>query len=153
MLKNISYAVLGALICAMIGLAHAGVGTVPQNGFATVDGTWLNGLANGLNRSYQYGLTGAGTTQATAAQLPSQVAILEADTVASSSGFNLPPAYKGTEILFYNNGANTATIYPAVANNPNTSAQDTINNSTSLSVSSHTAEIFFSPKDGIWAAK
>jgi len=35
-----------------VGTAFAVVGQVPINGFAAVDGTWLNGLANGLNYSY-----------------------------------------------------------------------------------------------------
>lgn len=155
MFKNLANMALGAIIFAAISAAYATVGIVPAPGFNLTDGAWLNGLAGGLNGVYQYGITAAGTTQATATQIPSGVALLEVDTTASSTGVALPSCLKGTDFYLYNNGANTLTIYPAVANNPVTAAQDTINNATSLSggVASHAAEIFFCAKDGVWAAK
>jgi hypothetical protein len=57
--------------------------------------------------------------------------------------------------LLYNNGANTLAVYPAIANNPVTAAQDTINNGTSLSggLATHTPEVFSCAKNGVWAAK
>ena len=148
--------IVGAVVAASISAsATVGIPPNPANGPSLVDGTWLNGLAGGLNNSYQYGLTGAGTNQATATQFPSGYELLEADTVAGSTGFALPFAYQGTEIYFYNNGANTATIYPNVTNNPSLSpaAQDTINNGTSITVASHTGELFFCAKNGVWFAK
>ena len=98
--------------------------------------------------------TAAGTTQATATQIPSGIYLVEADTVASSTGVNLPPCLQGTQLFIYNNGAQTLTVYPAVANNPITAAQDTINNSTSLSApASHVPEMFMCAKNGVWGAK
>jgi hypothetical protein len=147
----------GAALCLVfLGIiAHAAVGTAPGTGFQLVDGAWLNGLAGGLNNTYQSGLTAAGTTQATATQIPSGIYLVEVDTAAASTGVNLPPCLPGTELNLYNNGANTLSVYPAVANNPVTAAQDTINNGTSLSggMATHTAEFFFCAKAGVWAAK
>lgn len=148
------FAVLAAVFAAG-SIAYATVGTppIPSNGMGLVDGTWLNGLAGGLNSSYQYGLTAAGTTQATATQLPSGMKLMETDTVGSSTGVALPFCYQGTEFKLYNNGAQTLTVYPNVTNNPTTGVQDTINNGTSVTMTTHTAEEFFCAKTGIWAAK
>ena len=146
----IAIGIAGAML---LGHAFAVTGTPPVSGFQLVDGTWLNGLAGGINNSYIYNLTAAGTTQGTGVQIPSAYQTVEFDTVAASTGANLPFAYQGTEMYVYNNGANTLTIYPNALNNPLTSAQDTINNTTSVTVSSHTADIFFSAKNGVWAAK
>ena len=129
------------------------IGTPPGTGLGLVDGAWLNALAGGLNNTYISGLTAAGTTQANAAQIPSGYYSVEADTVAASTGLNLPPAFAGTDLLFYNNGANTVTIYPAVANNPITGVQDTINNTTSITVATHVAQAFTCAKNGIWFSK
>lgn len=132
-----------------------GVGTPPVAGPQLVDGTWLQGVAGGVNYTTAYGLTAAGTTQATATQIPSGAYFVEVDTVPASSGLNLPPAYAGTGLQFYNNTSTTVTIYPALANNPLVSpaAQDTINNATSITVAGHAAELFWCAKNGIWAAK
>jgi hypothetical protein len=155
MFKTLRDMILGAIVCASIGAAMAVVGVppVPSNGPGLVDGTWLVGLAGGANSVYQYGISAAGTTQATATQMPAAIKLMEVDTAASSSGVALPFCYQGTEFGIYNNGANTLTVYPNVANNPITAAQDTIDNTTTVSVSSHTAEIFFCAKNGVWAAK
>ena len=155
MLKTILNMLCGALICGAVTAAFAITGTPPTQGPQLVDGTWLNGLAGGLNSTYQYGITAAGTTQATATQLPSGMKLMEVDTAASSTGVNLPPCLQGTEFGLYNNGAQTLAVYPAVANNPVTAAQDTINNGTSLSggINTHVAQIFFCAKNGVWASK
>lgn len=152
MLKKL--AVLAALLAGISG-AHAVTGTPPGTGPGLQDGQWLNGLAGGLNNNYQYGVTAAGTTQTTATQLPTGVLLIEIDTAAASTGVNLPPALQGNQFIVYNNGAQTVTVYPAVANNPVTGVQDTINNGTTLSggIASHTATEFFCAKNGIWAAK
>lgn len=152
MFKTIRDMLLGALLVAAIGHASALTGNPPQNGPGLVDGTWLNGLANGQNYSYQSGITAAGTTQATATQLPAAIYMLEADTVAGSTGVNAPPALPGTQFILYNNGSNTLTIYPAVANNPTTAAQDTINNATSITLTAHTSIAFACAKAGVWNA-
>jgi hypothetical protein len=151
-MKKVLFAAFAALLAGSIA-ALAITGTPPGTGFQLVDGAWLNGLAGGLNNAYVNGLTGAGTTQATCASIPSGDYLVEADTVASSTGFCLPFAYQGTDMLFYNNGAQTATIYPNAVNNPITAAQDTINNTTSVTVASHTSEAFSVAKNGVWFAK
>jgi hypothetical protein len=155
MFKTLRDMIFGALICAAIGSAMAVVGTPPSNGPGLPDGTWLNGLSGGQNFAYQYGITAAGTTQATSTQLPAGIYLLEIDTTASSTGVALPPCLQGTAVSLYNNGASTLAVYPAIANNPVTSAQDTINNGTSFSggIATHVSGIFFCAKNGVWAAK
>lgn len=129
-------------------------GTPPGTGPQLVDGTWLNGIAGGTNSSYQSGLTATGSSsQATALQLTSGYTIVEVDTVGANTGVALPAAFAGTEISVYNNGASTLTIYPQIANNPITAAQDTINNSTSTTATTHTGLYFFCAKNGVWCAK
>lgn len=154
MLKTIRDMAFGASVAAMIGAAMAATGIAPQNGFGMVDGTWLNGIANGQNYSYQSGITAAGTTQATATQLPAGVYLLEVDTAAASTGVAMAPCIPGVQSTLYNNGAQTLTIYPAVANNPllSPAAQDTINNATSITLTSHTQIAFSCAKAGVWAA-
>src|SRR5271157_3012954 len=145
MLKTLRDVLFGALVAGAVGAAMATVGTPPppNTGPALVDGVWLNGVIGGLNYSYQSGISAAGSAQTNATQLPSNIYLLETDTVAGSTGVNLPPALQGTALLLYNNGGSTLTVYPAVANNPVTAAQDTINNGTSVSVSSHAGALFF----------
>lgn len=140
-------------VVAGVTAAFGLIGTPPGTGPQLIDGGWLNGLAGGLNNLYVSGLTAAGTTQATAASIPSGYYLVEADTVASGTGFALPFAVPGTDLLFYNNGANTVTIYPNVTNNPSTSAQDTINNTTSVTVTSHGSQSFSVAKAGNWFGK
>ena len=139
----------------MIGfLAHsATVGIAPTPGIQPVDGTWLIGLSGGLNNTFQSGITAAGTTQATATPLTSGIFLNEIDTAAASTGVNLPPCFAGTELSIYNNGAQTVTVYPAVANNPITVAQDTINNGTTTTIATHVLNAFSCAKNGVWATK
>ena len=61
------------------------------------------------------------------------------DRIDLASAFALPFAFPGSMLMLYNNTANNCTIYPGViANNSVTAgAQDTINNTTSLSLNSH----------------
>jgi hypothetical protein len=155
MIKTTLNMLAGALIAAAVTAALAVTGQVPVNGFQTPDGTWLNGVAAGLNFTYQSGFTAAGTTQATALQLPSGIYLMEVDTTAASTGVAVPPCLAGTALSIYNNGAQTLTIYPAIANNPVTAAQDTINNGTSLSggLASHVPVHFNCAKNGNWSAE
>jgi hypothetical protein len=152
MFKTLRDMLLGAVCCAAVGVAAAAVGTPPGTGPGLVDGAWLNGLAGGQNYTYQSGITAAGTTQATATALPTNIYLIEIDTVAASTGVNLPPCLPGTQMQIYNNGAQTLTIYPAVANNPLTAAQDTINNATSITLASHVATSPACAKAGNWYA-
>lgn len=147
----IGVVLIGAL--AVAAFAATGVAPTPGQGPALIDGNYLLGVANGVNASFQNGITAAGTTQATATQLPANITLIEVDTVAASTGVNLVPAQPGIELSIYNNGANTLTVYPTVPNNPVTAAQDTINNATSTTVASHTSLYCFSAKAGIWACK
>ena len=135
-------------------------GTPPFPGPQLIDGTFIGGgptapggVAGGQNIASISGLTAAGTTQATALAIPSGYKLVEMDTVASSTGVNLPQAFAGTEVSIYNNGAQTLTVYPAVPNNPNTAAQDTINNGTSTTQTTHTAKTYRCAKDGVWSAQ
>lgn len=152
MLKTIRDMLLGAFFAAAVSAAFAVTGQVPLPGFAAVDGSWLLGLSGGTNYTYQSGISAAGTTQATATQLPSGIFLIEVDTTAASTGVNLPTCIPGTQLQIYNNGAQTLTIYPAVANNPATAAQDTINNATSITITSHTATSPACAKAGVWFA-
>lgn len=153
MLKTIAGFIMGAAVAAAIGTAAAVIGQAPTPGFLAPDGNWLLGLSYGHNRSYQYGFTAAGTTQATALQLPSRIQLLEVDTAAASTGVALAPAGQGIVTYLYNNGAQTLTVYPAIKNNPVTSAQDTINNTTSFSLASHVSMLCFAAKTGNWACQ
>lgn len=154
MLKKIIAAIAVAASLGM-GAAHAVTGNppTPATGPGLVDGSWLNGLAGGQNQTFQSGISAAGTNQATATQLPAGIALISVDTVASSTGVALPPCIPGTELSVYNNGAQTLTFYPTVANNPATGAQDTINNATSTTTTTHTSKYFYCPKSGVWAAQ
>ena len=138
-------------------LAVVGTAPLPNGGPALIDQTWLYGLAGGQNSTYQYGLTAAGTNQATSLQLPAGIALVQVDTAASGTGVALPTCVAGTELSIYNNGANPLAIYPAIANNPLTGSQDTINSGTGLTGGSalavHTPEYFSCAKNGVWSAK
>lgn len=149
MLKKLA---LALALLAGISSAHAVTGTPPGTGPGLQDGVWLNGLAGGLNYSYQSGITAAGTTQATATQLPAGIYLLEVDTASASTGVNAPMCLPGAQFTLYNNGAQTLTIYPTVANNTSTAAQDTINNASSITLTAHTQIAFSCAKAGVWAA-
>ena len=147
-LKVIAYSIL--FIAVPIFAFGYTVGTPPTNGPQLIDGTWSNGLANGNNRSYQSGITAIGSSQATALQLSAGIALMEVDTVAGSTGVALPPCLAGTTTRIYNASGTTVTIYPAIANNPNTAAQDTINAGTSTTLVTHVGSAFNCAKDGNW---
>ena len=130
-----------AILSLGVGAAHAanvnpvvGQPPLPSRGPGLVDGTWLNGLAGGMNMLYQNGLTAAGTNQATAFPIQSGIALVEFSTVASGTGANLPTALPGQCVIVFNHGANTLTVYPAVRNNPVTGGQDTIAGATSATI-------------------
>jgi hypothetical protein len=129
------------------------IGIAPTDGYQLIEGKWVKGITQGCNNVTQSGITATGTSsQATAAPIPPRVHLVEVDTCPANAGVYLPPAQSGIEILLYNNTAATLTVYPNIKNNAS-GVQDTINNTTSISVNAHTAEIFFCAKDGIWAAK
>ena len=145
-------ALVSAVILFGAGAALAATGTPPGTGPSLIDGGWLNGLAGGQNESYQSGIAAAGSGQSSATQLPSGIALLEVDS--GSGGVALPTCFAGSELSVYNNTGGGITVYPTVPNNPATSAQDTINNSSSFSASSgHTPYYFACAKNGVWSAK
>ncbi len=157
-LKNLSF---GAIAGFFIGFAAAGLaattGTPPGTGFATVDGNWLNGLANGLNRSAQSGITAkAGGTQAAATALPAQVALVQVDTVATTGdSVYLPFCLTGQEIKLRNAGAGTLYVYGNATVNPATGGADTINGtagSTAYQLATQTTASFFCAKNASWSA-
>lgn len=155
MLKTAINMLIGALITAAVSTAFAVTGNVPLPGFQAVDGTWLLGLAGGTNYTYQSGITAAGTTQATATQLNAGIYMLEVDTAGTTGlGVALPPCVPGTQLILYNNGGNPIIVYPAIANNLLTAAQDTINSVTTLSgnLASHAPIAFACAKAGNWNA-
>ena len=158
MLKTIRDFVLGASLAAAIGAAVASVGTPPlpiNGGYVQPDAAWLYGITGGQNFTYQYGVTAVGTNQATAAQLPSGYYLLQVDTAGSggATGVALPPCLQGTQLVLNDNTAFTIDVYPAAANNPVTAAQDTINNSTSTTITTYAAKTFSCAKNGVWSAK
>lgn len=155
MLRTIAGFVLGAIIAGAMGVAMAVQGQVPVDGFQTVDGSWLKGLRDGINFSYQYGITAVGTNQATAFQLPANRFLFEVDTAGSggATGVALPPCFQGTSLILNDNTAYTIDVYPSIANNGLTAAQDTINNSTSTTITTYASKLFSCAKNGVWAAK
>ena len=69
-------------------------------------------LTGPLLRATAVGLTAAGTTQATALALTSDINVIT--TAAAGSGFVLPNFGVGSEVLVVNRGANAANGYPFV---------------------------------------
>ena len=155
MLKTIAGFVLGAIIAAAIGGAVALQGQAPVDGFQTIDGSWLKGLRDGINFSYQYGFTAVGTNQATSLQLPANKFLYEVDTAGSggATGVALPSCVAGAEMILDDNTAYTIDVYPSITNNGLTSAQDTINNTTSTTITTYAAKRFTCAKNGVWAAE
>lgn len=158
MIKTVLNMLAGAFMCAAVGAAFAVVGTppVPSNGFGAVDGTWLNGLAGGLNFTFQNGITAhAGGTQAACLSLTPGSYLYEIDTVASGNdSICLPFAAPGFNISIRNAGAQTLGIYGQSANNPVTAAADTINGTAGSSnysmIANNSAECFVA-KAGSWS--
>lgn len=155
MLKIIGGLVLGAIIAAAIGSASALVGIEPNNGYAAIDGQFVKGIRQGVNFTYQYGITAAGTNQATAFQLPASRYLLEVDTSGSggATGVALPACVAGTEVALNNNTAFTIDVYPMIVNNLLTAAQDTINNTTSTTITTYATKHFMCAKNGVWGAQ
>ena len=146
------------LSAALANPAAALVGQPPGTGFGLPDGAWLNGLANGQNFTYISGLTAVGTNQATALALTPGYYMYEVDTSGSggATGVALPPCIQGTSLWLSNNTAYTIDVYPAVANNPITAAQDVINvgsAATSTTITTYASKVFACAKNGVWTVK
>jgi hypothetical protein len=122
------------------------------------DGQWLQGLANGNNFSFQSGITAAGTNQTTATVLNPNFFMMEVDTSGSggATGVALPSCVAPDFMVLNNNTAYTIVVYPAVANNPITLAQDVIDvgsQATSTTITTYASKIFACAKNGVWTVK
>lgn len=132
---------------------------IPQF-FAQVNGgktlakanTIRNAILNLNSATSTYGITAAGTTQATATQLSS--VLNQIDTAGSGTGVNLPLS-TGTHntpyqfCLIINNGSNAVTVYAFQG------SLDTINGTaglTGVSQSSGSSVLYASAKGGAWFA-
>jgi len=157
-MRKLALTALLSLALANPAGAVVGIPPNPSTGPGLVDGTWLNGLAGGNNFSYIYGLTAAGTTQATALQLSSVYMLYQVDTSGSggNTGVALPPCLQGELLWINNNTAYTINVYPSIANNPVTAAQDVIDvgsQATSTTITTYVSKIFSCAKNGVWTVK
>ncbi len=157
MLKTIRDMFLGAMVAGAVGAAVAAVGIAPGNGFQTVDGTWLNGLAQGVNYAAANGLTAhAGGTQAAAIAVPPNAYMIEFDIVATTGDSTyLPQCLNGGIGFVRNAGLQTLDIYGNATVNPVTGIADTINGtagSTAYTLATNTSAVFFCAKNGNWSA-
>lgn len=125
--------------------------TTPGKTLAKADSI-INAITNLNSASSTYGITAAGTTQATATQLGS--VLNQVDTVAAGTGVNLPLStgkhnspYQFCCVI--NNGANTLTTYGAQG------SADTVNGvagATGVSLIAGSTALFASAKGGAWFA-
>jgi hypothetical protein len=157
MRKKIASLVL-ALALATPLPAFAAQGLAPQLGFELPEGKWLLGIVQGFNWTYKSGISAAGTTQATSTQLSAGIFLEEVDTSTVSTGLGvaLPSCLQGSSLILGNNTANTITVYPSIANNPITSAQDVIlvgSQATSTTITTYAADTFWCAKNGVWIVK
>lgn len=126
-------------------------GRIPTGDQQLIDGRFVNGITQGQNMVTQTGITAVGNNHATSLQLQPLIAFYEVDTSSASTGVSLPPAQSGVQIFVGNNTSNNITIYPSIANNSLTSAQDTFNNAaTSFTLNANTGQGFTCIKNGIW---
>lgn len=125
----------------------------PDAGFRLADArTIIDALLNMNSASSTYGITAAGTTQATATQLGS--VLNQVDTASSSTGVNLPNSSGRRTTPFQhcmivNNGANAITVYAYQG------GSDTINGvagATGVSQAAGSTVLYVSVKPGTWFA-
>lgn len=86
------------------------------------------------------GLTATGSTAADALQLSAVVSVVA--TTASSTGVKLPPAEAGAQIVVFNNGANSLTVYPQTGS--------TVDGGASVAIATGKERIFFGISPTIW---
>jgi hypothetical protein len=151
---------IAALVLALATTlpAFAATGFAPQSGFELPEGIWLNGIVQGQNWTYKYGLVATGTSQATSTQLPANIFLQEVDTSTASTGLGvaLPPCIQGVAMILNNNTANTITVYPSIANNPTIAAQDVIDvgsQASSTTITTYASKIFACIQNGVWTVK
>jgi hypothetical protein len=157
MLKTIFNMLAGALIAAFVSAALAVTGQPPVNGFQTPDGTWLLGLANGQNFSYQSGITAhAGGGQSACLSLTPGIYLYSVDTVASGNdSVCIPFAQAGMNFQVRNGAAsNSMNIFAQSGTNLATATTDQINgssNSSSYAVAAGSSAECFAAKNGQWS--
>ena len=78
-------------------------------------GGWSAGNARAVNGNVATGLTAAGTVITDALDLQADTNVI--DTVAASTGVQLPSGEIGDSVEIYNSGANSLKVYPDSATN------------------------------------
>lgn len=91
--------------------------------------------AGAIGQDVATGLTATGTNQATAYALTASISVFS--TTASGTGALLPPCVGRPDFAILNSGANALTVYP-------TGSTETINGTTSFSVTNAKQAIFMS---------
>ena len=135
------------------------IGVVPTSGGgpALLDQTYVLGVAQDRNNTYQNGVTAhAGGTQAAAYQIVPGAALFEVDTAGAggTDSIKLYAAVPGHQISIFNNTAYTIDIYAYDGYSNGVSAGDKINNSsnaTAYALTTYQSATFFCAKAGIWA--
>jgi hypothetical protein len=97
--------------------------------------------ANSIIGATAAGLTATGSAAADALQLSASVNTI--GTTASSTGVKLPACEPGAMVVVNNMGAQTLTVYPATG--------DTVDSTTSASIATSRAAIFFGTTGRNWA--
>lgn len=155
MLKTVRDMAAGAVIAAILTLAisaSAGrVGNPPTSGQQLVDGDWLIGLSQGNNFANQSGISAAGSNAATGTALSPNIFMYQVDTVAASTGVVLPYAVAPDVMMIRNGGANTLTIYSNPGTNAATGTTDTVNATTSITVTTGKSTLCFAAKNGAYS--
>lgn len=103
------------------------------------------GLTAAICGSASTGLTAAGSTQATALLLPSE--INNVTTAAASTGVRLPPGQTGAFVVVRNGGANAVLVYPATGGAINALATNA-----GYSVAAGSTALLFGVSDTLWVA-
>ena len=137
------------------------VGVVPTagGGPALLDQTYVLGIAQGRNFTYQNGITAkASGTQAAATQIVVGAFLYEVDTCANDAdSVKLFPALPGHSFVVANATGHTLDIYASDGYNGATgsSAADKINNSsnvTAYQLTTYQTALFMCGKAGVWQA-
>lgn len=125
------------------------IGNAPNNGFGMPDGLWLNGLANGTNRSFANGIVAhAGGGKDDAFQIPASKSMVSIDTVATAGdSLLLPQAVAGTWLMVRNAGVESANLYGKDTNQINGAAT-----ANAYALASNVSALFFCAVDGQWSA-
>jgi hypothetical protein len=138
------------------------IGVVPTagGGPALLDQTYVLGIAQGRNQTYQSGITAhSGGTQAAAVQLVPGASMYEVDTVAADAdSIKLFAAIPGHTITILNAGGHTLDVYAYDGYNGATAstAADKINNNsnaTAYQLTTFQCADFFCAKAGVWLAQ